>query len=271
MTRITRGLALTSLCLSLAACGASKYYTLPADPYRATETQTMIAACATEYGLESYKGDNGIVSVKYDETASLYYQYNDTDAFNLQVVVDDKQVPPSELQKKFSAVKTKGDDIYACAQMKLNPTQAPVAEAAPVQPAPAPVQPAQTQSGMSIQMNTNMNTGMSAGMSVSVNTSASSATTTTRSATTSTSTSTSTSASASASAGMTGACAQAVQCYAELAKTVCEGAQNCSFKAKVSGNDEDGCRDALRRVPELIQPFTMMRPGLSAPAVCQAE
>lgn len=266
MKRITRGLALTSLCLSLAACGTSKFYTLPADPYRASETQTMIAACATEYGLESYKGDNGIVTVTYDNTASLYYHYNDQDAFNLQVVVDDKQVPPSELQKKFSAVKSKGDDIYACAQMKLNPAPAPVAEAAPMQQ-PAPVQPAQTQSGMSIQMNTNMNTGMSAGMSMSVNTSAS----TSASTSTTTTRSTSTSASASASAGMTGACAQAVQCYAELAKTVCEGASNCSFKAKFSGNDEEGCRDALRRVPELIQPFTMMRPGLSAPAVCQAE
>lgn len=247
MTRIiSRGLALTSLCLALAACGSSKFYTLPADPYRANETQTLIAACATDYGLESYKGDNGIVTVKYDETASLYYHYNDQDAFNLQVVVDDKQVPPAELQKKFSAVKSKGDDIYACAQMKLNPTQPPVAEA-------APMQPVQQQSGMSIQMNTHVNTGTSAGMSMSVNTSASTSTTT------------------SVSAGMNGACAQAVQCYAELAKTVCEGASNCSFKAKVSGNDEQGCRDALRRVPELIQPFTMMRPGLSTPAVCQAE
>jgi hypothetical protein len=242
---LTLGLALTSLCLSLAACGSSKYYTLPTDPYRANETQTMIGACATDYGLESYKGDNGIVTVKYDETASLYYHYNDQDAFNLQVVVDDKQVPPAELQKKFSAVKAKGDDIYACAQMKLYPAPAPVAEAAPMQTAPV-------QSGVSIQMNTNVNTGMSAGMSMSMNTSASSSTT-------------------SVSAGMNGACAQAVQCYAELAKTVCEGASNCSFKAKVSGNDEEGCRDALRRVPELIQPFSMMRPGLSAPAVCQAE
>ena len=73
MTRIlTRGLALTSLCLSLAACGTSKFYTLPADPYRAHETQTMIAGCATDYGLESFKGDNGVVAVKYDQTASLY-------------------------------------------------------------------------------------------------------------------------------------------------------------------------------------------------------
>lgn len=249
MTRISRGLALTSLCLSLAACGTSKYYTLPVDAYRAAETQTMIGACATDYGLESYKGENDIVTVKYDDTASLYYHYNGSDSYNLQVVVDDKKVPGSELEKKFAAVKLKGDDIYACAQMKLNnPREAPVAA--------APVEATSAQSGMSVQMNV----GMSTGMSVSVNTSAT------------TTTSTATSASASASVGTHGGvCAQAFECYAQLAKTVCEGASDCSFKAKFSGNDEQGCRDALVRVPELLQPFTMFRPGLSAPAVCRAE
>jgi hypothetical protein len=258
MKRMSQGLALTSLCLSLAACGTSKFYTLPADPYRVSETQTMIGACATEYGLESFKGDNGIVSVKYDDTASLYYNYNDSNAYNLQVVVDDKKVPAAELEKKFAAVKFKGEDIYACAQMKLNPPPPPPAPvaAAPVEPAPAPMQ-----SGVSFQMNTNVNTHGSAGMSVSMNTTTS----------TSTSTSASTSTSTTASVGMRGVCAQAVECYAELAKTVCEGASDCSFKAKVSGNDESGCRDALRRVPELLQPFSMFRPGLSAPAVCKAE
>ncbi|PTL84263.1 hypothetical protein [Vitiosangium sp. GDMCC 1.1324] len=256
MKCMSRGIALMSLCLSLAACGTSKFYTLPVDAYRATETQTMIGACATDYGLESNKGDNGIVTVKYDETASLYYHYNDSDAFNMQVVVDEKRVPGSELEKKFAAVKLKGDDIYACAQMKLNNPQAAI----------APVAPAQ--SGVSIQMNTGMDTGMNVNMNTNMNTGMS------MSVTTSTSTSASTNASASASASVStrgGYCAQAIDCYGQLAKTVCEGAKDCSFKVKISGNDEDSCHDALLRVPQLLQPFTMMRPGLSAPAVCQTE
>jgi hypothetical protein len=251
MKRMSRGLALTSLCLSLAACGTSKFYTLPVDTYRASETQTMIGACATEYRLESYRGENDIVAVKYDDTASVYYHFNGGDSANMQVVVDEKKVPGQELERKFAAVKTRGEDIYACAQMKLNPQPAPVVMA-PVEP--APVQPAPVQHpGMSLEMNADM----SGNMSVSMKTTMSASTTT--------------SVSASASVGRGGSCAQAVECYAQLAKTVCEGASDCSFKAEVSGNDEAGCRDALRRVSELLQPFTMFRPGLSAPAICRAE
>jgi hypothetical protein len=260
MTRISRGLALTSLSLALAACGSVKYYTLPVDAQKASQTQTMIGACASEYGLESYNGDNGIVSVKYDPTASLYYHYDGADNISMQIMVDDKQVPGSELETKFAAVKSKGDDIYACAQHKLNPPPAPVAAA----PAPAPaVEATSAQSGMSFEMKADASTGVS--VSMKTTTTASTTTTATASA------SASASESASASVGMHGVCAQAVECYAELAKTVCEGASDCSFKAEVSGNDESSCRDALHKVPELIQPFTMFRPGLSAPAVCKAE
>lgn len=225
MMRISRGLALTSLCLSLAACGSSKFYTLPTDPYTAPQTQTMIGACATQFGLESYQIEQG-VAVKYDDTASLYYHYDGQNSYGLQVVVDDKKLPPSELDKKFFAAKSRGDELYACAQSRLQPAAQPTTVVNVVAPAAAPAPSA----GMSVQMNVNVN------------------------------------------ANVRGTCAQALECYTQLARTICgDGATNCSVKAKFSGNDETACRDALLQVPNVLQPFTMMRPGLTAPEVCRAE
>lgn len=257
MKRITRGLALTSLCLSLAACGTARFYTLPVDRHHASETQTMMAACATEMGLESYKQED-LMTVKYDDTASLYYRHDGADALQLQVIVDDKRVPPAEMNAKQAAVKAKGDEIYACANSRLYP--APVAYAPPppaYAPAPAPVVQDSSHTGMSVEMKTDMGTGMSMSVKTSNTT-----TTTSASATTTT---------ASASVGMGGTCGQALECYSQLQKVICEGATECSFKAKISGNDDSACRDALRQANETVRQMAAFRPNLRAPAVCQAE
>jgi|GEM_PF-3808423 len=233
MKRTSRTLALAALGLSLMACGANKFYMLPADPYRISETQTYIGMCATQFGLESYKADNiQSVNVTYDDAASIYYQYNSGDHLNMQINVDDKKVPAAELQQKFAAVKARGDEIYSCAQTRLNP--APVVMMPAHQPYAAP------SSNISVSMNVNAN------VNAHVN--------------------------ASASVSAQGSCAQAIECYAQMARTVCtQGASNCSFKVEISGNDEAACRDALLQVPHLMQPFTMMQPGLTAPAICRAE
>ncbi|WP_338873025.1 hypothetical protein [Myxococcus stipitatus] len=240
MKRFIQGLSLTSLCFSLMACGASKMYTLPVEADRASETKTALWTCATEGGLESQSPpDRMAIAVTYDPTATMYFTYNERDAYTLQVIVDDKQVPPAELDAKFATVRKKGEELYVCAQDRVNPRH--VVAAAPAQ--------------------TNININLNAqptGASVSTSTTTASATTT------------STSASASVNLG-DGTCARAVDCYARLAKTVCEGAQDCSFKVEMSGNDEAGCRDALLRVPDMLAPFKMIRPNLSAPAVCRAE
>ncbi|AGC49157.1 lipoprotein [Myxococcus stipitatus DSM 14675] len=249
MKRFIQGLSLTSLCFSLMACGASKMYTLPVQADRASETKTALWTCATESGLESQSPpDRMAIAVTYDPTATMYYTYNERDAYTFQVIVDDKQVPPAELDAKFATVRKKGEELYVCAQDRVNPR---VVAAAPAQ------------TNVNIQLNAQgpgTSNGMTAGASVSTNT------------TTATATTTSSSASAAASVDMSaGTCARAVDCYARLAKTVCEGAQDCSFKVEMSGNDEAGCRDALLRVPDMLQPFKMIRPNLSAPAVCRAE
>lgn len=226
MKRFFQGLSLASLCLALTACGSAKYYTLPTDPSLVRETQTMIGTCATEAGLESQKSDE-LVMVKYDETAMLYYRYGGDDSFQVQIVLDDKRINPKDLDKKHAVVKAKGDDVYACAQTRVQGgTTVTPHVAAP----PAPRQPA---SGMSMQMDASPT-----GMSVNVQ-------------------------------GPSGYCAQALDCYSQLSRTVCANSTGkCSFKAEISGNDESGCRDALLNVPELLQPFQMMQPGLKAPAVC---
>ncbi|NOK05634.1 hypothetical protein HNV27_29375 [Myxococcus xanthus] len=247
MKRLIQGLSLTSLCLSLAACGANKFYTLPVDSHDASTTKTSIGVCALESGLESQSMDNTAIAVTYDATSTMYYRYNGRDAYTFQVSVDDKQVPPEELEAKLATVRKKGEELYLCAQDRINPRYV----AAPTH-APA-------QTNVTINLNApdaNSRDSLSAGASVSTNTNTASASTT--------------SSSASVDLG-DGTCARAVDCYARLAKTVCEGAQECSFKVEMSGNDEASCRDALLRVPDLIQPFKMIRPNLSAPAVCRAE
>ncbi|WP_241759399.1 hypothetical protein [Pyxidicoccus parkwayensis] len=238
MMRLIRGLSLTSLCLSLAACGASKMYSLPVDANRVSETQANIWTCATQAGLESQKLGNDVTSVKYDETATLYYRYDGGGAITFQTIVDDKTVPPDQVEGKLSAARKQGEALYACAQDRLNPHYAAAA-------------PSST-----TNINVNLSSNVSAdpsGAGASVSAGGASA-----------------SASASVNVG-SGTCARAVDCYARLAKTVCEGAQDCSFKVELSGNDETNCRDALLRVPDLLVPFKMVRPGISAPEVCRAD
>ncbi|MFY2556931.1 hypothetical protein ACN469_04825 [Corallococcus terminator] len=244
MKRLIQGLSLTSLCLSLAACGANKFYTLPVDSNDASTTKTSIGVCALESGLESQALDNTAIAVTYDAASTMYYRYNGKDAYTFQVSVDDKQVPPAELEAKLATVRKKGEELYLCAQDRINPRFVAVAP-----------EPART--NVTINVNTpgaSSRDTVSAGASVSTNTASASTT----------------SSAASVDLG-DGTCARAVDCYARLAKTVCEGAQDCSFKVEISGNDETSCRDALLRVPDLLQPFKMIRPNLSAPAVCRAE
>ncbi|XXF75361.1 hypothetical protein P2318_20070 [Myxococcaceae bacterium GXIMD 01537] len=251
MKRMFRGVALSSLCLTLAACGSARYYTLPVDPNLVGETQTMIGTCASEAGLESYKDANqDLVAVKYDETAMLYYRYQGGDANMLNVIVDDSLVQGPALEQKQRDAKAKGDEIYQCAQARLYPPQPVVMMAAPPPPPPPAVVHANSdQVGVSVHMSTDMSAGMSMSMQAS-----SSATTTT-----------------SASVGVGGPCARAIECYAQLHKKLCEGATECSFKAEVSGNSDASCRDALRQARETVRQMSMFKPGLTAPAVCQAE
>lgn len=247
MKRLFQGLALTSLCLSLAACGAAKYYTLPVDPSLVSETQTMIGACATESGLESYKGAD-IVTVKYDETATLYYHYQGGDTYQLQVHVDDKVVMGTALEQKQRAARLKGEDLYACAQARLAPpSPEPVVVVAPPPP-PTRAHVNTTGTGMSLEMKTDMSPdGMSVSMKTSTNTES------------------------TATVGVGGTCARALECYTQLQRKICEGASDCSFKAEFSGNDDSACRDAMRQARETVKQMAPFKPGLTAPAVCQAE
>jgi len=254
MKRLFQGLALTSVCLSLAACGTARFYSLPVDRHHASETQLLMAACATERGLESYKQEE-LLTVKYDDTASLYYRHDGGDALQLQVLVDDKRVPPAEMGAKQAAVKAKADELYACAQARLYPT-APAPYAAPA-PVPAPVVHASaSETGVSMEMKTDMSSGVAVSMKTTNTTTTTSTSTSTRTATT---------------VGMGGTCAQALECYSQLQKTVCEGASECSFEAKFSGSDDSACRQALEQAHETVKQLSMVRPGLSAPAVCQVQ
>ncbi|MCP3102660.1 hypothetical protein LZ198_27670 [Myxococcus sp. K15C18031901] len=238
MMRLSRGLSLTSLCLSLAACGASKMYTLPVAPDRVSETQANLWTCATQAGLESQAHGSDVTSVKYDETTMLYYRYDGAGAFAFQVIVDDKAVPPDQVEGKLSVARKQGEALYACAQDRANPHY--VESAAP-----------SSTTNINVNLNANVSADASGGGAYVSSSSGG--------------------ASASASVNMSGTCARAVDCYARLAKTVCEGAQDCSFKVELSGNDETSCREALLRVPDLLMPFRMVRPDISAPTVCRAD
>jgi hypothetical protein len=255
MKRLFQGLALASLCLSLAACGAAKYYTLPVDPSLVSQTQTMIGVCATESGLESYKAED-IVTVKYDETATLYYHYQGGDTYQLQVHVDDKVVMGTALEQKQRDARRKGEDLYVCAQARLAP---PPPEQVVVVAPPPPTTGTRVNAsgtGVSLEMKTDMSPD---GMSVSMKTK------------TSTSTESTESIESTTTVGVGGTCARALECYTQLQRKICEGASDCSFKAEFSGNDDSACRDALRQARETVKQMAPFKPGLTAPAVCQAE
>lgn len=248
MKRLFKGFALTSL-LSLAACGSAKFYTLPVNGERAAETQSLIGVCATELGLESYKADD-FVSVKYDDTASLYYRYQGGDSATLQVLVDDKKLPPPEVERKQAEAKAKSDQIYSCVQSRLYPQQ-PAAIVVPAQQPVVVVQQPAPQAGVSIEMKTDMS-----GMSMKASSSTSTTTTTTQ---------------ASATVGVGGTCAQALECYSQLHKAVCEGQSNCSFKAEIKGNSDSACHQALVQANETVKQMSMFKPGLTTPQVCRVD
>jgi hypothetical protein len=69
----------------------------------------------------------------------------------------------------------------------------------------------------------------------------------------------------------TSTCQKLFACYAQLAKDFCEesATSECQFKIEISGTDEDGCKEVLINVPALIQPLSMMKPGYTAPIICQ--
>ncbi len=69
-------------------------------------------------------------------------------------------------------------------------------------------------------------------------------------------------------------CQQLIGCYAKLADSLCEPEDSdceASFEVEISGDDEELCREMLLSVPDLIQPFKMMNPDFSAPAMCLVE
>jgi hypothetical protein len=69
-------------------------------------------------------------------------------------------------------------------------------------------------------------------------------------------------------AGFEGTCLKVAKCYVRLAKDFCAGASDCQFKVSIEGNDQDACRRALVRVPQVVKPLQMVKPGYSLPAEC---
>ncbi|OGQ89899.1 MAG: hypothetical protein A2289_09310 [Deltaproteobacteria bacterium RIFOXYA12_FULL_58_15] len=103
----------------------------------APQSFASIAACADERGLQVSEFDDSI-HVRVDETAWVQYMIQ-VDAYNMVLIVDDKVVPPNEIEAKFTAVKTTGDEIFQCALGHMNLSGPSTGNAPVAGPAPAPV------------------------------------------------------------------------------------------------------------------------------------
>jgi hypothetical protein len=73
---------------------------------------------------------------------------------------------------------------------------------------------------------------------------------------------------AAALAGFNGTCLKLAQCYVRLAKDFCSGASDCQFKMTIKGNDQNACKDVLLKVPEVVKPLAMIKPGYGVPPEC---
>lgn len=67
-------------------------------------------------------------------------------------------------------------------------------------------------------------------------------------------------------------CGKLLQCYADIAKTLCtrSGDVNCKASFKIEGNPgEEDCQEMLEMVPTLVQPYKMVIPDYEIPATCR--
>jgi hypothetical protein len=128
------------VCAFASACGASRHYALPVSATQASSTYSPIISCAGERNLESNKLEDG-VQVWLDDASWVSYGIDVNGGFAMMVVIDDKKVPKPLHDQKFNEARTKGDEIWQCAQSGLSapapaPAPAPTPAAAPA-PAPA--------------------------------------------------------------------------------------------------------------------------------------
>lgn len=110
------------LAMALAACGAWKSYRLPLDAYKAHDTFAPIAAVAGQEGLQAIEHPDSI-NVQYDDATWIQFMVQN-DQYNMVILVDDKKVPPAELDKRFADAKAKGDEIWEKALATMGKTNA---------------------------------------------------------------------------------------------------------------------------------------------------
>ena len=121
-----------------AGCASSRWYQLPLTPAEAPLVFPALAATAQGMGLEMRQWPDR-VNVTLEDGTGLAWVAN-ADDFKLWVQLDEKAVPPAQLDGRYREVKVKADQIWQLAieaRQKNN-----VGAAVVLTPSPAPQPPA---------------------------------------------------------------------------------------------------------------------------------
>jgi len=113
-------IATLALALLASACGTARSYRLPLDAMQARDTFAPIAAVAGEMGYQNTEHPDSI-NVQVDDATWIQFMVQEPQ-YNMVVIVDDKAVPPSELDQRFWDAKAKGDEIWKRALATMQKT-----------------------------------------------------------------------------------------------------------------------------------------------------
>lgn len=233
-SRFGAALVVAALSAPVAGCGAGQAYPLPVADGRLEESLQIVHGCASEAGYEARKLDQS-VHVHVSPEAWIYFRRGMEGG--LEMVVHLPNADGSAVESAaFRDAKQRGDGIWACADQRMHAVAAngappaPTGPAAPMAAPPAAPQPAAPPAP---------------------------APTPAPPASTS-------------AGGWPTRCAQAVACYLDLTRALCNGATSCKSEVKIKGNpSEEDCTEILRGVDGMLMPLRMARPDLRKPASCE--
>lgn len=107
-----------ALSLTLTSCAAYRSYPLPVTEAYVNHTFGMLRECAAERGLEAAWLERHL-QVRYDDSALIEYGLEQDKRFRMRLAVDgDKVGGAAAVERKFTEVKAKGDELFQCARTR---------------------------------------------------------------------------------------------------------------------------------------------------------
>lgn len=122
--------------MAVTGCASTQMYALPMQGAQAQSTFDPLVACAGARNLQSQRQSDA-VDVKVEEGAFLRFAVGADGSYAMGTRVNDS-VPASQRKAKLDMLKSRGDELYACATQSATPAPQAGAEPVPLQPGAAP-------------------------------------------------------------------------------------------------------------------------------------